>query len=46
MNTECIGYYPMDNLPENKYEEHQKSKEHSHIVHGAEHDNQLAPQIR
>ena len=36
----------LDNLPENKYEEHQKSKEHSHIVHGAEHDNQLAPQIR
>ena len=32
-------------IPEYENEEHKETKEDSHIVHGAKHNHQLAPQV-
>ena len=35
----------LDSSPENENKEHEKAKEHCHIVHGAQHYNQLSPEV-
>ena len=32
-------------VPEDEYEEHEKSKEYGHVVHSPEHDDKLSSQI-